>query len=693
MNSLDLNLQLEVQMNKLKISEDLNAQEPKKRPNKNELSLVLQFNDKIKTMKETSFSQSYIIGNSHCSRKQLSELKPIRLRKMKVPHLHSGRYLLCRTTSQATCMVGIMVIVQDLDGNIEVLEMYNCINNLNMDLNEYIPEGTILIIKEPFLKYHTNDRTTLICCTSPSDVLFVDETDPVLANTNWFVKYDQTEFNAFKEQGNDFFKQAKYASALRFYMKALSIDKTHIIHSNIAAALIKLGRYQEAYDHAKKSFDLEPSDKALFRMGQTAYELRQWTLALDNFTLIKDLNLSREYVKKCMKRLDEAKSGNYDWLHMLEQSKDAEAPRLDVADYVGPVEIGNVPGKNKGLIASRDIGKGELLLVSKAFSSAFSSECGFLFHSLNKHTREINSNTQGLNMINTMINLKNNPNAANDVYSLYCGSSDRDETVPACGIIDTNRIEQIDLLNAFVGENTENFAENDCESNLFQPKITGLWILPSYINHSCHVNAYRTFYGDIMAVHSIQNIRMNDEITMQYIDVSSMSYRKRNQQLNESYKFTCKCNLCLADESDEQYECRERLIQTFYACDTRSLKEIFDFVDELKSLFAKRDKLRFQLIQPLNTLAQVLCTKRNYEEAIYTLEEIYEITNCKLEHISLTTLYKMAALYYQLNDMMSTRTKLIEAVHKSKVMHGDCLQAFKIRFRNLPLAKELFELI
>jgi hypothetical protein len=42
----------------------------------------------------------------------------------------------------------------------------------------------------------------------------------------------------------------------------------------------------------------------------------------------------------------------------------------DVADYVGPVEIVDIPGKGKCLIVTANVREGTLMLASKAFAVA-----------------------------------------------------------------------------------------------------------------------------------------------------------------------------------------------------------------------------------------------------------------------------------------------------------------------------------
>ena len=73
-------------------------------------------------------------------------------------------------------MVGTIVLVEDLVGDVEEVGLYNFRPNLDGDAN-WIASGTILVIKEPTLKYGLTLTNAFIRVDSPSDVVFVQETD------------------------------------------------------------------------------------------------------------------------------------------------------------------------------------------------------------------------------------------------------------------------------------------------------------------------------------------------------------------------------------------------------------------------------------------------------------------------------------------------------------------------------------
>jgi hypothetical protein len=56
----------------------------------------------------------------------------------------------------------------------------------------------------------------------------------------------------------------------------------------------------------------------------------------------------------------EQNNGHYDWYKMFKRFK--VDSRLDAADYIGPIEVRNLGSCGRGIVASRDICPGELLV-------------------------------------------------------------------------------------------------------------------------------------------------------------------------------------------------------------------------------------------------------------------------------------------------------------------------------------------
>lgn len=107
----------------------------------------------------------------------LRQLAKMRIDELLLETNHRGRYLLLRTISQANKMTAVMAVVEDDSGrkdNVELLSLYNCLDDLQVKyLDDWIPKGTILIVKEPYYKL-TADGNASIRVDHVSDVLFLE---------------------------------------------------------------------------------------------------------------------------------------------------------------------------------------------------------------------------------------------------------------------------------------------------------------------------------------------------------------------------------------------------------------------------------------------------------------------------------------------------------------------------------------
>ncbi|RUS35410.1 hypothetical protein BC938DRAFT_484186 [Jimgerdemannia flammicorona] len=78
---------------------------------------------------------------------------------------------------------------------------------------------------------------------------------------------------------------------------------------------------------------------------------------------------TQELSRRTRQRLEEQRYGQYDVIGILQEASSTCLPYLDHSDYVGPVRVTEVPGKGRGIVATKEIGEGTLILYSKAFAS------------------------------------------------------------------------------------------------------------------------------------------------------------------------------------------------------------------------------------------------------------------------------------------------------------------------------------
>lgn len=211
--------------------------------------------------------------------------------------------------------------------------------------------------------------------------------------------------------------------------------------------------------------------------------------------------------------------------------------------YIGPVFIDRTPdGRGRGLFASRHVLAGDVLLLSNAFAASYDDP-----HSLQLFTKLVSI-------------VKNSPSALAQLYTLAGSNAQNDMVVPPVSLFeqhsaielqenpefDETRVMHIMNINSFEGELTS-------PPGYPVTKLTGLWLLPSFINHSCSPNASRLVVREAMIIHASRDIQANEEITIAYTDVMS-PLRKREEALKDmGFGFRCECKRCVAERSVEQH--------------------------------------------------------------------------------------------------------------------------------------------
>ncbi|MCO5560633.1 hypothetical protein L7F22_014249 [Adiantum nelumboides] len=228
--------------------------------------------------------------------------------------------------------------------------------------------------------------------------------------------------------------------------------------------------------------------------------------------------------------------------YLVNGCKWTEAPPCP--DYVGPVSISRTPdGRGRGLYATCDVAAGDVLLISNAFAATY-------------------NDTDRVEMYFKIASIvKQSPRALHQYYAL-AGNDDHDsievpdvklydpsipcedggEVHAAALAFDEARVIHIMNVNSFSGELKS--AKTDPEM-----RLTGLWLLPSFINHSCIPNASRLIVGEAMFILAARNIRANEEITISYTDAMAPLKRREDNLGQTGYGFHCECKRCTLERS------------------------------------------------------------------------------------------------------------------------------------------------
>jgi hypothetical protein len=77
------------------------------------------------------------------------------------------------------------------------------------------------------------------------------------------------------------------------------------------------------------------------------------------------------------------------------------------------------------------------------------------------------------------------------------------------------RVKSIHSLNRFISEDL--CPPSECPPNLTLAIYNcGIWLVPSYFNHSCLPNCHRVFFGDTMFLYAIKDLAEGEELFVQY---------------------------------------------------------------------------------------------------------------------------------------------------------------------------------
>lgn len=102
-----------------------------------------------------------------------------------------------------------------------------------------------------------------------------------------------------KEQGNEYFKEKKYAEAIDCYSRSIVLQPTAVAFANRAMSYIKLRRFAEAESDCSEAIDLDDRYvKAYSRRGTARRELGKLLDAIDDFEFALRLEPENKELKK-----------------------------------------------------------------------------------------------------------------------------------------------------------------------------------------------------------------------------------------------------------------------------------------------------------------------------------------------------------------------------------------------------------
>lgn len=238
-----------------------------------------------------------------------------------------------------------------------------------------------MIIREPMFQITPESGYSSLLglhVKSPSDIVFVDSANNIAKQTKWKTGHVVTDSpilpingEGWKELGNLRFKEGMWLPAAIAYSNGLIIDPTaFVLRLNRSEAYLRLERYAAALMDANDVLaipDLPETyrKKAMARAARASYGKVDYAAAESVYMQWNehdpDDDNALEGLNRVRLRLTET-TGQYDWIRIFEESRESAHP--DVADFVGPVEVGPSIGRGggRGIFATRAIEIGELLV-------------------------------------------------------------------------------------------------------------------------------------------------------------------------------------------------------------------------------------------------------------------------------------------------------------------------------------------
>jgi tetratricopeptide (TPR) repeat protein len=326
--------------------------------------------------------------------------------------------------------------------------------------------------------------------------------------------------------------------------------------SNRAEARSRLREFAQALKDCDQALKIGSTHfKTLLCKGKILLNLNRYSMALDCFkAALLDPQASGNaeslngYLEKCKKLEFLSRTGAFDLSDWVVNGYRGKPPEL--AEYIGAVQIRKSGISGRGLFATKNIDAGTLVLVTKAIAtergilpSEDSGENAQLVMWKNFIHRVADSLTKcprTCNLMNTLWTGEDEDGLEVPDISLFRPEAeengqpnDKPDMARILSILDVNSLVEVAVSAKVLGKNSGYYG-------------VGLWLLASFINHSCSPNARRLHVGDYVMVHTSRDVKAGEEITFTYYDALS-PFNKR-KEMSKTWGFRCNCKRCKFEE-------------------------------------------------------------------------------------------------------------------------------------------------
>ncbi|SNX82970.1 uncharacterized protein MEPE_01676 [Melanopsichium pennsylvanicum] len=614
---------------------------------------------------------------SYASEKPLDKLTRLDADELAAPKRFDGRYIICKVASSLNLYVGCTFIGILPSGNALPISIAHFTSNLHLSgtqLDACLPVGTVIAICEPFVSLNHfakggpcqgGKNVPGVRVDTPTDVHILDrlsEADAELLDmTPWKVEITQDAAEHFESvdsllkdspatcntrgcrwlqdgplsrivaarnpeylstvlQGLDDAQKQQLSRRTRSLIQSFLIfNRPGAAHRELCAARLLDVPFATSSDTAVvEELEFEGQvlySKCNFEASRLAFEAALSVCPPSQRSSIQERILeSLNAVRSVQKASALGPTHENVWAYYYD-SQSYATPRFDIQDWFGPVDIQDIPGAGRGLVVTRDVEEGELLLCCKAAASSYAADSGCrgiyllrynvesgvtstttqvlaatkCIHAMIDRPEELTLPIMGLtagpdveyskwvaqqypappkrtysdaatpaDQVEALVQayqLKLNPESKQ--YSNYHKTVLEGSIRPS---VDSSYVDGVLRFNAFGpaanpgGKSSTNSDNAPQDSEL--TRSTMVHPLPAILNHACLPNVSSVFFGDIVTTRALHPLRKGTEIMHQYVK-GEQPWLIRRSQLSK-HGFKCGCGICVLDEKDGEEKVRER---------------------------------------------------------------------------------------------------------------------------------------
>ena len=178
-------------------------------------------------------------------------------------------------------------------------------------LEDQFPCGSIIAIWEPWMKLSVSEHWAFVCVESPSDIMILENTDPLCQTIVWATAPTWPEhpssMTEWKERGKDYYKRNSFLPAAQAWTHALELDPSNSdLLLNRSMAHLCLGWPSAAHADTLRVLLLSQSTalekKAEYHAASAKYLMGKYVLALEHFVRLAHAGQNTEEVRNWQAR-------------------------------------------------------------------------------------------------------------------------------------------------------------------------------------------------------------------------------------------------------------------------------------------------------------------------------------------------------------------------------------------------------